>query len=309
MKSLDRHRQFRFGMRTTKTAISVMIALTTAYAVGSAYPGFMAIGALGSMERSIVDSIRSARNQSIGNLFGAMLATLVVLLFNHNLLPTSLLPLITAFGIIIMLMLCNHFRIQSAANLSCVVFVCLMVDITGGASITYGLFRFIDTVVGVLIALIVNIVIRPYNHKPRIYSMLSGTRDAMMPLLAERVLRCRIPDLSKLNRTMEHLHHEVDTVANDKFNSTLTEKDIAHIKGCEQLITKMQEALVCICSLDARPSPNDQNLERLYACGLERTEQDNFLDSKCTFEDRTVLNYYLKQFLDAHDYLCELMEL
>ena len=71
----------------------------------------------------------------------------------------------------------------------------------------------------------------------------------------------------------------------------------------------MQEALVCICSLDARPSPNDQNLERLYACGLERTEQDNFLDSKCTFEDRTVLNYYLKQFLDAHDYLCELMEL
>ena len=71
MKSLDRHRQFRFGMRTTKTAISVMIALTTAYAVGSAYPGFMAIGALGSMERSIVDSIRSARNQSIGNLFGA----------------------------------------------------------------------------------------------------------------------------------------------------------------------------------------------------------------------------------------------
>jgi hypothetical protein len=296
-------------MRTTKTAISVMIALAVAYAVGSAYPGFMAIGALGSMERSIVDSIRSARNQIIGNLFGALLATVVVLLFNSGALPNSVLPLVTAVGIILMLVLCNQFRIQSAANLSCVVFVCLMVDITSGASLFYGIVRFLDTLTGVLIALAVNIVIRPYNHKPHIYSMIRAAKDAMIPLLGERVLRCRIPDVAALNRSVEHLQHEIDTISKEKYNSTLSHKDIAHIQGCGQLISKMQEALVCICSLDARPMPNDSNLERLYALGLERTEQDNFLDGKCTFEDRTVLNYYLKQFLDAHDYLCELLEL
>lgn len=309
MKSLVWHRRFRFGMRTTKTAISVMIALAVAYAIGSAYPGFMAIGALGSMERSIVDSIRSARNLIIGNLVGALLATGVVLLFNNNLLPISVIPLITAVGIIIMLILCNQFKIQSAANLSCVVFVCLMVDITSGASLTYGFVRFFDTIIGVLIALAVNIVVRPYNHKPRIYSMIHATEESMLPLLGERVLRCRIPDTTSLNKTMDHLHHEVDTISEEKFNSTLTQKDIAHIKGCEQLLTKMQEALIAICSLDARPMPNDNNLDRLYNLGLNRTEQDNFLDGKCTFEDRTVLNYYLKQFLDAHDYLCELLEL
>ncbi len=309
MTSLAQHKRLRFGMRTAKSALSVTLALALSYAMGSTYPAFMAIGALGSMERSITGSLRSARDQLLGNLVGAWMATLVVLLFNNGYLPLSFLPFITGVGTIVLLVFCNRFQLQSAANLSCVVFVCLMVDISSGQSIFYGFSRFIDIMIGILIALVVNIVIRPYNHKPRIYSMISGTKDSMLPLLEQRVLRCRIPILDSVNRDMERLHREITIVAEEKYNSTLTQKDIAYIQGCEQLITKMQDSLISICSLDATPTPNEENLNRLYALGLAHTEQDNFLDGKCTPEDSVVLNYYLKIFLDAHDYLCELLEL
>ncbi len=309
MTSLTKHKRLRFGMRTIKSALSVTLTLIISYAVGSAYPAFMAIGALGTMERSITSSIKCAWDQLRGNLVGALMATLVVLLFNHGYLPLSMLPFVTGVGTVILLVFCNHFQLQPTANLSCVVFVCLMVDISSGQSIFYGFSRFVDTLVGTFIALVINIVIRPYNHKPRIYSMITSIKQSMLPPLEQRVLRCRIPVLDSINKDMERLHREIELVAHEKFNSTLTQQDIAYMQGCEQLITKMQDALISICSLDATPAPNEENLQRLYALGLERTEQDNFLDGKCDDEDVVVLNYYLKIFLDAHDYLGELLEL
>ena len=118
MTSLIKHKRLRFGMRTAKSALSVTLALTISYAVGSAYPAFMAIGALGTMERSITSSIKSAWDQLRGNLVGALMATLVVLLFNNGYLPLSLLPFITGIGTIILLIFCNHIQLQPTANLS-----------------------------------------------------------------------------------------------------------------------------------------------------------------------------------------------
>ncbi len=307
--AVRKHKRIRFGMRTAKTALSVAIALAIAYATARPYAAFMAIGALSSMQRSITASLRSARENVLGNLFGACLATVVVLLFRYQLVPESFLPLITGIGTILLLTFCSVANIKNAANLSCVVFVCLMVDINSGASLFYGFQRAFDTLIGVLIALIVNIVIRPYNLKPRIFAILQALQADMIPLLEQRVLRCRIPELDEIEKNLDRLHKEIDLAADEKYNSTLSQKDIAYIRGCEQLVTKMRDALSSICALDATPTPNDENLERLYALGLKKTEQDNFLDGKCTFEDRLVLNYYLKIFLDANDYLHELLEL
>lgn len=303
MNTLARQKRFRFGMRTLKSALSVTISLTLAYLFHSSYPAFMAIGALGTMERSITASIKSARNLIIGNFFGAIIASLLSMCFD------SWLPLIAGIGTILLLIFCNKLHIQSAANLACVVFVCLLVDIQGGASLLFGFSRFLDTVIGTLIALAVNIIIRPYNPKPHIYSLIRNDRNSMIPLLEQRVLRCRIPSLEDIDQAMIHLRTEVDIISQERYNSMLTKRDCAHIAGCHQLVCKMYDALACICSLDATPMPNDENLKRLYDLGLDKTDQDNFLDGKCTFEDRIVLNYYLKIFLDANDYLSELLEL
>lgn len=307
--AVRKHMRLKFGMRTVKSALSVTIALALSYAIQSPYPAFMAIGALGSMQRSISDSLKSARNLVLGNLFGACLASVIALLFHYDLLSVSFLPLVTGIGTILMLIFCNRMNIQSAANLSCVVFVCLMVDIQNGADLFYGFKRSFDTLIGVMIALIVNIVIRPYNHKPRIYAMIQAIQADMLPLIEQRVLRCRIPELDALDTKLDKLHKEINMVANERFNATLTQNDIAYIRGCEQLVTKMRDALNSICALDATPAPNDENLDRLYGLGLERMENDNFLDGKCIYEDRVVLNYYLKIFLDSNEYLHELLEL
>lgn len=69
-----------------------------------------------------------------------------------------------AVGTLCVITLCIALRLNFAIPLASIVFadVCLY---TGGDAVVYGFHRFTDTMVGLAVALVVNIVIRPYNNR------------------------------------------------------------------------------------------------------------------------------------------------
>lgn len=297
---------FRLGMRTIKTSIAVGISLLVGSAIQSDFPPFLAIGALGTMQPSITASLKSARNLTIGNLIGALLAMAFNIVFSGNY------ALGGALGVVIMIVVCNalHMRAQTI-NLACVVFCCCYTNyFLGGGSLLYGLSRFRDTVIGTGIALAVNMCIRPYSGAAHTKGSIVKAQKAMLPLLEERVLRGRIPDLRDLRTYIIELDNNVNVLLDERWNKSLKKSEVAHLRGCQQLLWKMRDALIGICCIDTMPTPSPDNLARIHALGLtgEISQTGCMLHGTCCSEDTVVFNYYLKIFLDSNDYLTMLLE-
>ena len=307
MTHTQKHMPFLIGMRTFKTALACALAVSMGYVINSPYPPFLAIGALGCMESSITTSLRSARDMIIGNLVGALLAMIFVMNF------TGYFEITCFIGVIIMISVCNFLHMKpTITNLACVVFCCCLKDIPASGTIIYGLLRFRETVIGTVISLAVNMLIRPYNGAERTRKGILSAQQAMLPLLKERVLLGRIPDLRDLRKHINQLDSSINILLDERMNISLKKSQVAYLRGCQQLLWKMRDALISICSIDTTPSPSQENLDRMKQIGLtsapeEQTE--NILTGICRAEDTTVFNYYLDIFLDSNEYLNELIHM
>lgn len=299
----QKHIPFRVGMRTFKTALAAGIAVAIGYIINSPYPPFLAIGALGCMESSIIESLKGARDLTIGNLVGALLAMLFATKF------TGYLSVGCFLGVMIMIVVCNSLHMQpSTTGLACVVFCCCVTDIPSNG-IFYGLFRFRDTCIGIVIALAVNMLIRPYNSAERTKAGIIRAQQQMLPLLEQRALRGRIPDLHDLRASINALDHNIDIMLDERMNKSLKKSQVAHLRGCQQLLWKMRDALIGICCIDTTPNPTEENFLRMQSLGLSRggKETQELLDRVCDEQDSVVFNYYLQIFLQANEYLTMLL--
>lgn len=160
-------KRFRVGQRAIKTAISVGLALALAMVLGSSLPIFAAIGAISVMSRTWVDSLKESLNQIAGTFLGYLIACVFV-----TVLPNPTFFVWMALGVLCVISLCIGLKLNFAIPLASIVFadVCLY---TGGDSIVYGFHRFTDTLVGLVVALLVNVVIRPYNNRQKIINMMN----------------------------------------------------------------------------------------------------------------------------------------
>lgn len=306
MNSSEKHIPFLIGMRTFKTALACGLAVASGYAINSPYPPFLAIGALGCMDSSITASLRSARDLIFGNLVGAILAMIFTVTFTGHFAIGCFL------GVIIMITVCNLLHMKpSITSLACVVFCCCLKDIPATDNLVYGLLRFRDTAIGTGIALAVNMLIRPYSGAKQTQNAILRAQKEMLPLLEQRVLRGRIPDLRELRADINSLDRAVNILLDERMNKSLKKSEVAHLRGCQQLLWKMRDALISICSIDTTPSPSPQNLERMHALGMtpDNTKTENILAGVCDERDIVVFNYYLNIFLDSNEYLTALMDL
>ena len=299
-------RQFHIGMRTVKTGIAVAFSFLAGYIVKSEFPPFLVIGALGSMESSITESIRGAQKTLIGNAVGALLSMLFTVTFTGHIAVAS------TIGIILMILICNNLHIKgNITGLACVVFCCCLDQMMKTGNLMYGVFRFRDMAIGTFIALAVNMLIRPYSGAENTKKSIIQAQKFMLPLLEERVLQGRIPDLRELRANIYNLDKNINILLDERMNKSLKKSQVAHLRGCQQLLWKMRDALIGICCIDSMPSPSEENLARMTALGLTRSEtnKDCILDGVSLPEDTVVFNYYLQMFLDSNDYLTELINL
>ena len=99
-----------------------------------------------------------------------------------------------ALGVLCVISLCIGLKLNFAIPLASIVFadVCLY---TGGDSIVYGFHRFTDTLVGLVVALLVNVVIRPYNNRQKIINTMD---EIQKNVSAAAAVACARASLSRI---------------------------------------------------------------------------------------------------------------
>ena len=290
------------GLRIFKTALAVTLSvlLVRLFATNTLTEFYAAFGAAIAMETTFFKSLKQALTQLIGVLAGTVFGYLSVLLF-----PSFTPAWIAGLGVLILLVLSQIFKLSFSASLSCIIFLsaCLMPPEN---LLRDSLFRLRDTAFGIGVALVINALIRPYNNKKRILSVLAQLRSLMPPLLHEVVVKEHVPDLSALVPLLRQLDGQMELYHSQRFFHRRHD-DEALLLGCKQLVERMVEELEAICGMD---SPGDlamENAARMQELGLELPEA-GISGRKCTRHDTIVMNYHLDKLLAAYRYLGELME-
>ncbi len=156
----------KIGMRTTKTAIAVMICMLTRdilnlMGVHSFNIFFAGIGAVNAMQDSIIGTRQAGFNRIFGTAIGAIIS-LVIYPFNILLFKGKLEVLFAGLGIIIVIKIITALKKPNAVFVGCIVLIASLTKFNVNESIVfYVLNRTIETTYGIIIAIIVNETIKP----------------------------------------------------------------------------------------------------------------------------------------------------
>ena len=150
----------KIGLRTIKTAIAVTICVILANIFDLEYPFFMGMTAIISMDKTMTNSLKMGRNRVFGTFLGACIGILLSYVDRGN-------ALLCGVGVIILIQLCNYFKLQGAITIGGIVMIAIMVH-TDKTPMYFGYYRTLHTLIGASVSFIVNMSIFPYSTIERL---------------------------------------------------------------------------------------------------------------------------------------------
>ncbi|MDF2632095.1 MAG: hypothetical protein K0Q85_691 [Caproiciproducens sp.] len=154
----------RLGFRVIKTGIAVTICVAVSFFFKLDQPLFAVVATVMSMGKSIDASVRSGKYKLIAVVIGVAIGCGFAFLSPAN-------AGLCGVGIMLTLYLCHFFKLNGAATLSCFVFAAMMFNPAAVVHVVpwnYALACVTDSAIGIVIALIVNLVVMPPNYAEEI---------------------------------------------------------------------------------------------------------------------------------------------
>ena len=156
----------KIGARNLKTALSVFLCVLLFELFHRPFPFYACIAAVICTRDTLENSLNMGKSRMIGTTIGGILGLFFIFVDRHfyiNFLNTQ--AVITGIGIISVIYLCNILNRQSSAQIACIVYLAIMVNLKGIEPYSYAINRIFDTFIGVFIALIINIYIKPVKSE------------------------------------------------------------------------------------------------------------------------------------------------
>lgn len=152
------------GARTVKTGLAVSLTLILCNTFKLEPATFAAITAVVNMQPSVSKSINNAGQQIGVHLLGAALSLIMGLTLGPN-------PLTIGAAVIIIILLCNKIGWSDGISLG-IVSIIFILSSPSETFLTHALGRTLTIFVGLGVALLINRVLVPPKHKPKLLSSL-----------------------------------------------------------------------------------------------------------------------------------------
>ena len=167
--------KFRIGMRNIKTAISATLCALV-YLLIDRDPTFACIGAVFGTGSDMENSWLNGGNR----LFGTIIGGFIGMLFYHIYIkiypdgdPQRLLMLLFLFiGVVILIIACQFFKWPGGIQPGGVILCIILFTKSGENYIPYSLNRMLDTGIGVVVALLINLLF----PRERLVNILSSLK-------------------------------------------------------------------------------------------------------------------------------------
>lgn len=239
------------GMRSIKTAAAVIIALIAVDLLQLKSPSIVATAVITAMATNIHESFAASLFRTLSTLIGVVLAIAFQLLNFAN-------PFSAGLGVLIIIIACNLLGIQKALVLATLIFISVLTYEfeTDRDLVMYAVYRLIDTMVGSIIALVVNIVLfRPKQEKFLIESYLALVPQIETSLID--IVNGRKINHSQLIEGLYLLNTNYRNLRNDTKYKMNEHIDIINI---EELNNKFRMAISIL--IDINHMDNSNNLTK-----------------------------------------------
>ena len=291
--------RFRLGLRTVKTALSVMLSLYIASLFGE-LSIFPALASVSVMARSFDEGLRECRNQAVGIVIGGVFGCAIAYLVPFP-------PIwIMGLGVMLIIFFCASFNVGFSCSLSCAIFIvaCMTEPSEVGNSV---LTRFFHTAIGLGTGLVINYAILPYNTSRKIAELLQELTDDIPVYLTQRFFLDQLPDLVVMQEKLDRLNYELSIYRHQRFIKKRLQRDeYSFMSGCLQLAQCCHRELQVLCAMEQVGIRDPKLLQRLLNAGTVLPET-GLPERAPAPEEDTVTSYHLKRLLDARDFLLEFL--
>ncbi len=210
----------RIGMRTFKTALSVIIGLYLSYLLNLRAPIFTSIASITTMQPSFTDTSEAVKRRLFTCVFGVIFGYLLAQITTNPLIT----PLIAGLGVIFTIVLHQLTGQKNMTTLACIVFVASFATKTDHA--TYGINRLVGTFLGVAISVIINVLISSPKIHEDFYESVEKAYEEIYGLTRSCILLPYPSDLSKLEAAIDKVNKYYKMVDEEIHSPFYPDKDI-----------------------------------------------------------------------------------
>jgi hypothetical protein len=146
--------RYKIGMRNIKTAFAVGFCLIVFQIIGISDGIQASITAIICMKSSYQNSLTTGIERTIGTFIGSVLGILTLLILVES--GAKIATLLAIINIVIIIYLCNVFKVQASTIISLVVFLMILLGEKDQPPLIYGTMRLVETIFGILTAYLVN---------------------------------------------------------------------------------------------------------------------------------------------------------
>ena len=292
--------RFRLGLRTIKTALSVMLSLYIASIFGE-LSIFPALASVSVMARSFDEGLRECRNQAVGIFIGGLFGVGTAYLFPYP-------PIwIMGLGVMLIIFVCSSFNVGFSCSLSSAIFIVACMSNPEDVANSV-LIRLFHTAIGLGTGLLINYLIVPYNNSKKIYELLENLINDIPDYLDKRIFQNLYLDLKPMHEQLERLHYELTIYRHQRFLQQRIHRDeYVFMAGCIQLAERIQQELAVLCSMEDIGKPSADLLTLMQCIGVPLPETELPFHENAP-EDSTVTNYHLRSLLEARTVLVRMLQ-
>lgn len=298
---LAKHKRFRIGLRTLKTAAAVIISMmiVNSYGATTSRLIFAMLGAMAAMEHTFKESLESCLTQIFGMLFGAFAG---VLLLSLPLPPL----LVVGIGIVFIITLYNVFHIRFSPSLPCLIVVVLCTT-PNIQPLTYALGRFWDTAIGLVVGMVINTLIFPYNNSRQIRVTAECLEKELITFLEDMFDGDNhLPNTEEMAHMIDEMEKQLRIFSKQwlllylKRNRQKLETFQLLEGKARQLVAQME----VLCRMDYPGRLNEDNRKQLKECGAD-IRDERVIDVEQ--EADIVTNYHVAQILSLRRELIDVL--
>lgn len=298
---LKNHLRFHIGMRTVKTALSVVIAmvLVELYGASESRLIFAMLGAIAAVQPTFKESWESCLTQIVGVLFGALIGILLRHLPVHWVVTGGV-------GVVLVITLYNAFGIRFSPVLPCLITVvlCVTPDIQ---TVEYASGRIWDTTIGLAVGMAVNMLIFPYDNSRRIRNTAKSLDRELIVFLEELFDGDAVmPDAKKISQTIGYFDSQLKIFANQKLllRKRSRSRELENFRTYEGKARELLARMEVLSYMEYPGRLDDENREKLTACGACIRDERPLENVS---ERDVVTNYHIRQILRLRQELLDVL--
>ena len=298
MKGWIKRWKIPVGMRTIKTALAVILALSVVeqYGASPSKVVFATIGAISAVAPTFTASLLACLTQICGVTIGVLLALLMMVLNVPDMVAVGI-------GIILILASYQYFHLKLVPVLPCLVLVniCLNPEVEAFA---YSTGRIWDTAIGLGIGLLVNTLIFPYDNSRTIRQTMIGLDQDLILFLEDMFDGdTQLPETEVLEKKIDALESQLVLFSQQRLLRRKRQKRVLQqLRSCEDTAQELLVELETLRNMEHLGCLNEENREALRALGAQVKQVCQV--SPHTVED-TVVNYHVARVLHLRQELKE----